>query len=185
MKINNPNHSTHNHGFTLIELLTVLAKIGVLASLMLPALARAKDKAKDITCANNLKQFGIALRTFADENEGKLPTAEQLPSAPADPANPLPRISDLLASQLGYNTNAMPQSQTVFRCPKDNTKRFEQNGSSYEWNSTYSGRPVENPRHSTRPVSEAALMYDYENFHLSSSGGIKNVLFGDGHVGKL
>jgi len=179
------NESKSASGFTLVELLVTIAVIAMLAGLMLPAIARAKGKANDAACVGNLKQFAIALRTFADENDGKLPTAEQLPGAPANPANPLPRICDVLASQFGYHTNSMPQTKTVFRCPSDTVKRFEENGSSYEWNSIYNGRPVENLRRSSNPVSEAPLMYDYENFHAGSAIGSKNVLFADGHVGKI
>lgn len=178
------NHTKQN-GFTLIELLVVIAVIAILAGLMLPALARAKGNAKNIACLANLKQMAVGLRAFAEENEGKLPTAEQLPSAPADPEKPLPRISELLASQFGYDTNNMPQVKTIFRCPGDTVKRFEENGSSYEWNSAYNGRPVENPRRSANPVSEAPLMYDYENFHSGSVTGSKNILFADGHVGRI
>lgn len=182
MKINHPIRSA---GFTLIELLAVISIIATLAALLIPALAKGKSKAKDIQCVANLRRFAIAVRTFADENGGNLPTAEQLPTSPADPANPLPRIADLLASQFGYNTNSMPQNITVFRCPKDDAQRFEQNGSSYEWNSQYNGRPVENPRRSERPVSEAPLMYDYENFHPGGPVGTKNILFADSHIGKI
>jgi prepilin-type N-terminal cleavage/methylation domain-containing protein len=172
-------------GFTLIELLVVIAIIAILAGLLLPTLGRAKEKGRSIACVNNLKQLGVALNLYADENDGKLPTAEQVPSMPLDPANPLPRICDLLAPHLGYATNALPKVMTVFRCPKDNVGRFEQNGSSYEWNSWYNGRPAHNPRTSQNPVSDALLMYDYENFHGASTNGTKNVLFADYHVAKL
>jgi len=166
----------------MVELLVVIAIIAVLASLLLPALARAKEKARDVSCVNNLKQLGVAVRMFSDENEGKLPLAEQLPTVPSTNP-PLPRICDLLAPQIGYNTNALPQRNTVFRCPSDNASRFEQNGSSYEWNNWYGGRPVDSPRHSQNPISDAFLMYDYENFH--SDGAGKNVLFADFHVGLI
>ena len=111
--------------FTLIELLVVIAIIAILAGLLLPVLARAKGKSKDLACLNNLKQLGLAVRMFSDENEGKLPLAERLPTLPSTNP-PLPRICDLLAPELSYNTNALPQQNTVFRCPSDLVQRFEQ-----------------------------------------------------------
>jgi prepilin-type N-terminal cleavage/methylation domain-containing protein len=173
-------HSKPNRAFTLIELLVVIAIIAILASLLLPVLARSKDKAKAIACVNNLKQLGIAVRAYSDANEGKLPIAERLPSLPGAT---LPRICDLLAAELGYESNSLPQHATVFRCSQDNLKRFEENGSSYEWNAHYNGRPVDSPRMSQNPINEAPLMYDYEKYH--DQGRTLNILYADYHVDKL
>jgi prepilin-type N-terminal cleavage/methylation domain-containing protein/prepilin-type processing-associated H-X9-DG protein len=197
--------TVNEKGFTLIELLVVIGIIGVLVSLLVPALARAKTKALNTVCVNNLRQLGIATRNYAEDNNNRLPSAEILPTEPINPRKPLPRICDVLASYLGRESGTNTNSATVFKCPGDRTGLFATEGSSYEWNVELNGHRLDETRTANMflmivtngvvvqntnivlrfPPETTPLLLDYEEFHPRAPKSGKNVVYMDGHVASL
>lgn len=94
--------SHRRSGFTLIELLVVIAIIGILASLLLPALARSKTVARKTSCLSRLKQWNVALFSYADDNEGSIPRESFIDGGST--INLWTQVRNPLAGDVWYNT---------------------------------------------------------------------------------
>ncbi len=101
--------------FTLVELLAVIAIVGILSAILLPALSQAQEKGKRTNCANNLRQVSLAIHLYSDD------CADSLPVLPTP--NPYPNgvgayYKQLVKGYLGLSGPASP-SEKVFICPSD------------------------------------------------------------------
>lgn len=179
------------HAFTLLELLFAVAIIGVLAAVLLPALARAREAARRASCLNNLSQIGIAMHMYAQEHDGQLPWSGGGGNADA--------LMDF-ASEYVHDSR-------VFFCPSDplagegsedddvdaprtNTD-LGKTGSyrtSYEYFGAYTSQPIRVPA-LPNPIPKAPVMWDImtsremrQAIHFNHIPGGANVLWLDGSV---
>lgn len=180
---------TRGRGFVLIELLVVVAVIGVLAGILLPALARAREAARRVSCANNLMEIGIAFALYASENDCRLPWSGGDGNARC-----------LIGLEGHYVL-----TPNVFVCPSDANDRIDgfidENGNlrrltaglrtqatlrcSYEYFGAYTMAPIELPP-LPKPIPKTPVMWDIvvkENIeYFNHIPGGSNVLWLDGSV---
>jgi prepilin-type N-terminal cleavage/methylation domain-containing protein len=116
-----PNPSYSLIAFTLIELLVVIAIIAILASMLLPALAQSKEKARRAACTSNAKQISLAMKMYVDDNNGSYPPRFPDPAAGSPfPCKPC-RTTNWTQYAIPYlpGTTNLTNVTGVFVCPAD------------------------------------------------------------------
>ena len=188
-------------GFTLIELLVVIAIIAILAAILFPVFARAREKARATTCISNLKQLGLAMAMYCQDYDGKFPWG-------VDPAdrycpqiwNSYPQWQALIPTMylLHEVLNPYVKNAQVWYCPSDTgytvledsgipldarPTSYEAFGTSYMWRTEICFRHAM-PDTLHDPVWTNMLFDGHGKWH-GGSGHMQrrwNMLFGDFHV---
>jgi prepilin-type N-terminal cleavage/methylation domain-containing protein/prepilin-type processing-associated H-X9-DG protein len=176
--------------FTLIELLVSMAIIAILASLLLPGLSRARESARGTVCLSNLRQVGVAMQLYVQDNNNRLPFMSDIyPTA----TNKYPGPDLVLSNCLGnLNVLLCPSDKWPPDKAKANAQAgptyFEQTGCSYAWNDFLNGQDAD---HLTViglnfDPHQIPLFFDKEKFHLPRGDTkARNFLYADGHIKNL
>jgi prepilin-type N-terminal cleavage/methylation domain-containing protein/prepilin-type processing-associated H-X9-DG protein len=196
--------SQNKRGFTLIELLVVIAIIAILAAVLFPVFAKAREKARTTSCNNNLRQQGIAFLQYTEDWDGITPNAPAIHIVGTKPRDP---------QQLHVKLYPYTKSWEVFHCPSDygnnapgsftSAEYFPSFGTSYQWRG-YTGSDAAAGMKDLGPGAEISLsevkdpsafsiIRDGLAWHQPSKGRVdgpawsnadnaSNVLYIDGHV---
>jgi prepilin-type processing-associated H-X9-DG protein len=155
-------------------MMVVLAIIAILAAFAFPLYQRSVASGKAVACISNLRQLGVALNAYLNENEMKMPT---LQIARDSTSQEVPVIDNTLDK---YATD-----KRIFACPADNKNFAGKTGTSYCWNVALNGQAVAslNFLQLVTDTTHIPIISDKEGFHPYLQDKV-NILYADGHATK-
>jgi prepilin-type N-terminal cleavage/methylation domain-containing protein/prepilin-type processing-associated H-X9-DG protein len=156
-------------GFTLIELLVVIAIIGILAAMLFPVFAQAREKGRQADCISNMRQLGMSISMYADDYDELYPPQEHLY---IEPCNPPPFWLDVAYGVPDWKTapyanwaqaiNATyVKNDQIFRCKSSKGWTEKSNRFSPGLSYVYNGFAAANSMSAVPSTSEYILLYDY------------------------
>lgn len=184
--------------FTLIELLVVVAIIALLVGILLPSLTAARQRAKKVACAGNLKSIGQCIQMYCGANSDRFPYARYMPYPFVSSMTAYPALPGALVDELGKDNKAFkcPGDTQVFGLTRTVSGVEQICNSSFTYNASLCGELLAESffvKIMGFPDSEVPVAYDYDNgiFKLTTDEEIevspfhakRNLLFADWHVG--
>ena len=144
--------------YSVVEILIALGVIALLITLIFPILRNAKDKGRKTECLDNLRQIGVSLNSYLENNKFTMPSCTMSPNNPPSKEKGLPGINTVLKPYLG--------DENVFLCPGDiDKKSFNKEGLSYEWaSSRVNGKKVNDKSFKLLGV-DRPILWDFGDFH--------------------
>jgi len=199
-------------GFTLIELLVVIAIIAILAAILFPVFARAREAARRSTCQSNLKQCAQALKMYCDDYDNTMPSSilcanpisaagyqtfgcKLCTAAASDPTNGFPGTNRITWPQMLYDSM---RNKDIMWCPSDSTDHSGANATVsywYKWANDFAWSQNKKKASDYGYESDQIAFYEYKGWHFQDQNGLRaptggvnvevNASFIDTHVKKI
>ena len=162
---------TATKGFTLIELLTVIAIIGILAAIIIPTVGKVRDSAKKAQCVSNLKQIGMTIGLYLNENKNMMPYGSDTNTLGWDYFSaPLPLLATTTAG-LKRDVYDSPNTNHIFNCPaeREASRSYTANGQ-FMIMAPYNGSPAGKLRMSYTKINSPSTKIIATDSILDSAG---------------